>query len=154
MIGVVDVLGTLLAFVGIWIYTLDRRKGFGPMLVALALLLTSGAFAQDGGHHPPEHQALHNQFYRTWMMPSNRSVSCCHDEDCAPAEVRFKDGQWLARKVGEVGPDGQPVEFTPVPPEKVEHDRDSPDGRNHLCGRRYSFNAGLTVMCFLPAPGI
>ena len=62
-------------------------------IVALVLLL-GAAFAQ----HKPEHMELHHKFYSTWMMPDNRSVSCCHDEDCEPAEAHQVDGIWYARK--------------------------------------------------------
>jgi hypothetical protein len=106
--------------------------------------------AEEHRGHPPQDMAMHQKFYSTWMMPDNRSASCCHDEDCSPAESRFENGHWLARKVGETG------EFTPVPPHKVEHDRDSPDGRSHLCGRHYDLTRGnrnLTVFCFIAGGG-
>jgi hypothetical protein len=115
--------------------------------ISLALLcfaLVYPAFAE----HPAEHMQLHEKFYKTWMMPDNRNVSCCHDEDCAPAQTYRKDGRWYARKEGDTG------DFTPVPPQKVEQDRDSPDGRSHICGRRYGFNGGeLSVFCFIAGAG-
>lgn len=116
-------------------------------LVMLCGLLVGTAF----GQHKPEHMALHTQFYNTWQMPDNRGVSCCHDEDCEPAEAYQKDGAWYARKISEIPTH---PEYVRVPPQKVEQDRDSPDGRNHICGRRYGFNnMELSVFCFLPAGG-
>lgn len=96
--------------------------------------------------HPPQDHAIHYQFYNSWMMPSNRAISCCHEEDCAPAESKFENGHWLARKVSES--DGP---FTPIPDERIERDRDTPDGRSHICGRH--FGEGLTVFCFIPGAG-
>lgn len=117
----------------------------GILLGILAgLLIGSQARAQEH-HHPPQDQAIHEKFYSTWKMPDNRSISCCHNEDCAPAESKFENGQWLARKVG--GRD----DFTPIPNEKIERERDSPDGRSHLCGRNWG--SGLTVFCFAPGNG-
>ena len=61
----------------------------------------------------------------------------------------FENGHWMARKVSD-----SDKEFTPIPGPKVEHERDSPDGRSHLCGRRYGFTeGGLTVFCFVPGAG-
>lgn len=123
----------------------------GIVLGILAALFIGNVRAEEPRHgHPPQEMAIHQKFYSTWMMPQNRAVSCCHDEDCSPAESKFENGQWLARKVSE--PD---AEFTPVPPERVEQERDSPDGRSHLCGRRYGFSGGnnLTVFCFAPGVG-
>jgi hypothetical protein len=122
------------------------------VIVVLALLLGGLFLAKCKAQevemhhgHPPQDMAIHEQFYSTWMMPDNRSISCCHSEDCSPAESRFEDGRWMARKVGDAG------EFTPIPAAKIERDRDSPDGRSHICGRRYGFNeGGLTVFCFIP----
>jgi hypothetical protein len=48
----------------------------------------SAAFAQ----HPAEHQAIHEKFYSTWMMPDAPYVSCCHNEDCSPAESKVETG--------------------------------------------------------------
>lgn len=112
------------------------------LVVLFCVAIIATAFAQDHGH-PQRDLEIHQKFYQTWMMPDNRAISCCHDEDCAPAESKFEDGRWLARKSGDDG------DFTPVPPQKIEQDRDSPDGRSHICGRRYGFaNNEFTVFCF------
>lgn len=118
--------------------------------VALALLFFGivAVNAQDHNRHRPQDMDLHNKFYRTWMMPDNRAISCCHEEDCRPAEAHIKNGQWYARQDGDEG------NFTAVPAAKVERERDSPDGRNHLCGKRYGFTGNaFSVFCFLPASG-
>lgn len=116
------------------------------VILALALL-PNAALAQ---HHPPQDQAIHEKFYNTWTMPDNRSISCCHDEDCSPAETKREGDHWMARKVGDTG------NFSPIPLRKEEHERDSPDGRSHVCGRRYGFDGSgseLTVFCFIAGAG-
>ncbi len=90
--------------------------------------------------HPPQDVSLHEKFYSTWQMPDNRAISCCHNEDCSPAESKMENGQWFARKVGR-------EDWLTVPPQKIERERDSPDGRSHLCSR------GQTVYCFEPGMG-
>ncbi len=116
--------------------------------IAVALFsisFISPAIAQH--RHPPQDASLHHKFYSTWMMPHNRAVSCCHDEDCFPSQSKLMNGSWYARKTDD-------EEWTKIPPERIEQDRDSPDGRSHLCGRRYGFAGGeFTVFCFLPAGG-
>jgi hypothetical protein len=120
----------------------------GTVFGILGALFIGRVKAQEHHGHPPLDQEMHVKFYQNWMMPDNRSISCCHDEDCAPAESKFENGRWLTRKVGDDG------DFTPVPPGKIERDRDTPDGRSHICGRRYGFNGGeFTVFCFIPGAG-
>lgn len=120
------------------------------VLIALCILIGTvyGAKAQYQPGHPPQDMLIHEQFYATWMEPDNRAVSCCHKQDCAPAESRLEDGHWMARKVGDEG------KFTSIPDRKVEHDRDTPDGRSHLCGRADPWNSGkLDVFCFIAGAG-
>lgn len=108
--------------------------------------------------HPPQDMAIHDKFYNTWMMPKNRQVSCCHKKDCSPAEAYLgKDGLWMARKTG---PGHEEDGFVQVPAEDVEHDRDNPDGRNHLCSHEYGptpttpgMSKGSTVYCFIAGEG-
>lgn len=116
-----------------------------PILAALTLVLT-GVYAKAAELHDHTHEGPVGRFYQSWMMPDNRAVSCCHDQDCAPAEAKMENGRWFARHMGTAG------DFTPIPRSKIEQDRDSPDGRNHLCARRDGFGS-LTVFCFLPAIG-
>jgi hypothetical protein len=116
--------------------------------VIVLVVLASAVLADEPHKHRPQDLELHHKFYKTWMMPDNRAVSCCHDDDCQPAEARqLPNGQWEARQEGDNG------NFTPVPQRKVEFDRDSPDGRNHLCGRRYGPAAEFTVYCFIAGAG-
>lgn len=110
------------------------------VLVLLALFAIAMRSARAEGHHPPQDIPLHERFYSTWMMPDNRSQSCCHNEDCSPAESRFENGHWIARKAGR-------EDWLMVPDGKIERERDSPDGRSHLCAR------GTAVYCFEPGSG-
>ena len=137
----------MLTAVGVLI-ALIRYRYISSLLISGILILAVGPAIAQEGHHPSRDQAIHERFYSTWMMPQNRNVSCCHNEDCSPAEARLEDGNWIARKVGE-------VDWAYVPPEKIEYDRDSPDGRSHLCGRHFFRNGHdeLTVFCFIPGAG-
>jgi hypothetical protein len=111
------------------------------VLHALCKLLVVGSLcctwltqvrAQDGQsqtglhHHPPQDQLLHEKFYSSWRMPDHPFISCCNDADCYPTEIRYVDGTIYAKR----REDGK---YIPIPPEKVERNRDNPDGRNHLC---------------------
>jgi hypothetical protein len=120
------------------------------LLISGILILAVGSAKAQGHHHLPQDQGIHDRFYSNWMMPDNRTVSCCHDRDCSPAESRFEDGHWVARKIGGDG------HWTVIPPEKVEHDRESPDGRSHLCSRiTWVLKLGVEelVFCFIPGAG-
>ena len=144
--------GLLIAFIGIWVDVLDNQNRYIlPLLISGVLILAvSSAIAQEH-HHPPQDQTIHERFYSTWMMPDNRNMPCCHNADCSPAETRFENGHWIARKVGDDG------DWIAVPPQKVEHDRESPDGRSHLCSRFIwtsdRGNERLYVFCFIPGSG-
>lgn len=82
-------------------------------------------------------------FYETWKMPDAPHVSCCNQNDCAPVLKARQDpmGIWHAQRAS----DGK---WFAIPPEKVEVNRDSPDGQSHLCV------LNDRVLCFLPAAGI
>jgi hypothetical protein len=126
------------------------RNILALLISGILILAISSAIAQEH-HHPPQDQAIHEWFYSTWMMPDNRTMSCCHKRDCSPAESRVEDGNWVARKVGGDG------DWIAVPPEKIERDRESPDGRSHLCSRRAWIYKILgdehLVFCFIPGAG-
>ena len=116
--------------------------------ICLCCLLTMPVQAQDaqsqaGLHrHPPQDQFLHEKFYSTWRMPDNPAVSCCNDADCYPTEIKYVDGNLFAKR----REDGK---FIAIPPEKVERNRDNPDGRNHLCAPPpNAYHAADTVFCF------
>ena len=125
---------------------------FSAAMILVAMV--SCARAQEHKGHPPQDMEIHKRFYSQWMMPSNRSVSCCHNEDCAPAEVRYKDGKTYARQVEG---SGEIHDFVEVPKSAIETELDSPDGRNHLCGRKYTFMGsppnGASVFCFIAGSG-
>jgi hypothetical protein len=96
-------------------------------LILLLALLASPAVAQERhAGHPLQDMPIHEKFYATWYMPDQPSKSCCNKADCYPTEAKFENGRWYAQR----REDGK---FIPIPPKKVEHNRDNPDGRNHVC---------------------
>jgi hypothetical protein len=123
------------------------------LVVGLLCLLAIPAPAQEAllpesppgeaeRHHPPQDRALHEQFYSTWHMPDHPAVSCCNNADCYPTDIKYVDGKLYARR----REDGK---FILVPPQKVERNRDNPDGRNHLCAPPPSpYSPSDTVFCF------
>lgn len=98
---------------------------------------------QDGLHrHPPQDRLLHQKFYSTWRMPDKPAASCCNDADCYPTEIKYVNGDIYAKR----REDG---EYIRIPAEKVERNRDNPDGRNHLCAPPPSaVRPSDTVFCF------
>ena len=112
------------------------------LAAAAALAALAYASAQEHRHADATYDGATAQFYESWMRPDMPNVSCCNKQDCAPAsQVRRRpDGRWSVRRDS----DGQ---WLDVPPEKVEHNRDSPDGRSHLC------SIGTTVLCFVVGTG-
>src|SRR5438034_650 len=108
---------------------------------ALMVLALAQARAADAPH--PGHDATH--FYGTWMQPDAPHVSCCHDQDCAPAASRYVDGHWEARWSDD-------DEWVVIPHHKVDETRDTPDGRAHMCGRRVVLG-GFSVFCFIRGGG-
>ena len=118
------------------------------LLCCLCCLLATPLQAQESGHdhaarhHPPQDQPLHEKFYSTWHMPDQPGVSCCNNADCYPTEIQYVNGNIFAKR----REDGK---FIPIPPEKVERNRDNPDGRNHLCAPPpIGFGSSDTVYCF------
>ena len=104
---------------------------FRIILWGCCLLVGLPLQAQEGEghatlHHPSQDQWLHEKFYSTWRMPDNPSASCCNDADCYPTEIQYIDGNIYAKR----REDGK---YILIPREKVERNRDNPDGRNHLC---------------------
>ena len=77
-------------------------------------------------HHPPQDVQLHEKFYSTWYMPDQPTKSCCNKQDCYPTEIKYVGEKLFARR----REDG---EWIIVPPQKIERNRDNPDGRNHVC---------------------
>jgi hypothetical protein len=135
-----------LIIVGLFIFT-QGGQSLGPAIVTVGvvivlILIVSPARAADLGGHT--HHGAAGRFYQTWMRPDNRAISCCHDKDCAPAQSKLVGGRWQARNS-----DGEP--WIEVPDSRVERDRDSPDGRSHLC--KAGTIGSVLVYCFLPANG-
>lgn len=110
------------------------------IVATISLLFIMHAFAQLG--HPPQDMEIHRKFYNTWMMPNNRTLSCCSEHDCYPTEARMVDGHWQAKS----RVDGS---WLDVPDNKIERERDNPDGRNHVCEHASS----KTVLCFIHGAG-
>src|SRR5262245_33712023 len=109
-------------------------------LAATCVFAASTAAAQH--RHPPQDQALHEKFYSTWYMPDNPARSCCNDADCYPTEIKYVGGNIYARR----REDGK---YILIPAQKVERDRDNPDGRNHLSAQApNSFQPADAVFCF------
>jgi hypothetical protein len=114
--------------------------------LAACLGITFAAAAQEH-RHPPQDVQLHEKFYGTWYMPDNPTRSCCNMQDCYPTEIKYvgntlyaqrrEDGQWIA-----------------VPPQKIEHNRDNPDGRNHVCMPPPNRSPAGMVFCFSLGGGI
>jgi hypothetical protein len=100
-------------------------KRMTPAYVVAGMMFAVSTAA--GQHrHPPQDEALHEKFYSNWYMPDNPSKSCCNKADCYPTEVKYVSGTVYARR----REDGK---YIRIPPQKVEHNRDNPDGRSHLC---------------------
>ncbi|UPJ61636.1 hypothetical protein IVB24_13620 [Bradyrhizobium sp. 192] len=117
------------------------------LMIALPLPLITGVEAdevgQDGAHrhYPLQDQLLRGKFYSSWCMPDNPVLSCCNNADCYPTEVRYVDGRVYARRREDGG-------YILIPFQKVERNRDNPDGRNHLCAPPPSASLVDTVYCF------
>lgn len=108
--------------------------------VAVACVIGSAAIAQEH-HHPPQDAAIHETFYKDWMRPDDRRYSCCNQQDCAPTMAAEKrNGVWWAQRASD-------QKWLPIPHEKVERERDSPDPRAHMC------SIGDTVFCFIAGSG-
>jgi hypothetical protein len=111
------------------------------MYVAVTAVSVQSAQAQNH-HHPPQDAAVHEKFYSTWYMPDNPRKSCCNKADCYPTEIKLEGASIFAKR----REDGK---FILVSPQKVERNRDNPDGRNHLCAPPPSASYPPdTVFCF------
>jgi hypothetical protein len=120
------------------------------ILLAFVIVFFIGATANaQEHHHPKQDEEIHAKFYSTWMMPDDPQRSCCNRKDCYPTEAQYRNGVWYAKR----REDGK---WLRVPPEKVEQNRDSPDGRNHICApppTESSYYAPDTVFCFKEGGG-
>lgn len=112
-------------------------------LIAAGLVVLMWALSTHFARAQHTHEGAVGRFYQSWMMPDSPRTSCCHDQDCAPAASRFINNRWEAEHNGV---------WVPIPPNKVEQNRDSPDGRSHLCGRELIIGE-FTVFCFIRGGG-
>lgn len=119
----------------------------GAILFALAMTWLSGylwpAHAQEH-QHPTKDVPLHEKYYSNWMRPDDPTKSCCGGVDCAPVAAKLINGSWWAKRHW----DGKWIK---VPPEKIEWDRDSPDGSSHLCSAPPT--QGDAIYCFVVGSG-
>ena len=112
------------------------------------LLAMAPSRAQQGDQdavtrqHPSQDQLLHERFYSRWHMPDNPSASCCNEADCYPTEIKYINDNVYAKR----REDGR---YLLIPTEKMERNRDNPDGRNHLCAPPpNAAHPSDTVYCF------
>ena len=120
------------------------RATFRYVIPILGLIVPGLGMAQHH-HHPPQHAAIHEQFYSSWFRPDDRRFSCCNLKDCEPVQARkASNGQWEILRPAD-------QKWLKVPWTQVETERDSPDGRNHGCFQAPGMSD--TVFCFLPAGG-
>jgi hypothetical protein len=116
-------------------------------LLAMPLQAQEVGQGEAAHHHPAQDQQLHERFYSSWRMPDHPSVSCCNNADCYPTEIKYVDGSIYAKR----REDGK---YVLVPPEKIEQNRDSPDGRNHLCAPPPARSiVSDTIFCFTLGSG-
>lgn len=123
------------------------RGLFALSLCTFLLMFTVPAQAQEH-KHPAQDVALHELFYKDWMRPDKPTMSCCNKEDCYPTEAHYKDGHWVAKR-------REDNAWLTVPPAKIERNRDSPDGRSHLCAPKPQYSTGYQngVICFVVGTG-
>jgi len=113
---------------------------FAVGMTLAALVFASPSLAEHS--HPLQDEDIHVQFYSTWRRPDDPQMSCCNNSDCYPTEARIVGGNIFAKR----REDGK---FIAVPLSRMERNRDSPDGRNHICAPPPT--AGYppdTVFCF------
>ena len=92
-------------------------------------------------HHPSQDEVLHEKFYSAWHRPDNPTLSCCNNSDCYSTEIQYVDGKLYARR----REDGK---YILIPSQKIERNRDNPDGRNHLCAPPPALSPTDTLYCF------
>ena len=122
------------------------RRPLAALLFTLSCI-AAPALAQDH-QHPPQDVEAHEKFYSNWMRPDEPNLSCCSQRDCYSTLARFRNGHWQALR----REDGK---WLKVPAAKIELNRDSPDGRNHLCAPPPENEAAYEngVICFIAGGG-
>ena len=125
-------------------------KGFVTLtiMILLAPLLSSGAFAQSAEHaghsdHPAEisgqhgdgHAGMHD-IYKLWHPPQNPGTSCCNNSDCRPTKAFVdEEGHWRA---------WNGASWLQVPQDRVLPPNYAGDGRSHICEKE------TFIYCFTP----
>ena len=116
-------------------------------VILMWIVLIVQAHSEEMTGHRPQDMEIHRQFYQDWMQPDHPWASCCHEKDCQPAASKFEDGHWWAKWE-------EMTTWVQIPDAKVERNRESPDGRSHMCGRHYEWDTGFTVFCFVRGGGV
>jgi hypothetical protein len=113
------------------------------MKYILILILFITAQAQEIHHHAGVSPAV-DRFYSTWFRPDKPNQSCCNKIDCYSTQARYRNGGWeaLQRETGN---------WIKVPPQKIEHNRDNPDGQTHVCMQASQVDP--QVLCFILGGG-
>src|SRR5262249_21345640 len=119
----------------------------GTIAVGVAYVVMSELANAQEHRHPPQDVEVHLRFYSKWMMPDNPTKSCCNLADCYPTEIKYEGDDLYARR-------REDAKWQYVPPQKIEHNRDNPDGRNHLCAPPPRVWAADIVFCFTLGGGI
>jgi len=114
---------------------------FWLIVLVVLLIYPLTSHAQEHKHPDQTIRGATALFYETWMRPDMPNSSCCNRADCDVAvEVKRLGGVLWARKKS-----GGPM--VSIPTEKIEVNRDSPDGQSHLCA------VGGTALCFIAGTG-
>ena len=118
------------------------------LLLALALLCATPAFAHDPGTAKSPEEARVFTYYTSWMRPPERSMSCCSQHDCHDVEVKRQNGKWFF--LDKISSGSGPY-WREIPEDRLEQNdkdpRESPDGRSHVC-----FNSSF-VLCAVLGSG-
>lgn len=127
-----------------------ERVALRAVIVGVFLFSLIPSVSAQGHQHPRKDIPLHEAWYQYWYMPDNPSKSCCNKQDCYPTDVQFRNCKirvgvfacevWARRRE-----DGA---WVFVPPQKIEKNRDNPDGRNHVCMPPPNHTQAGEVFCF------
>jgi hypothetical protein len=104
--------------------------------------------------HDKSHQSAHQKYHRYYagiMRPDRPKVSCCSNQDCAPAQAKYNpiSKRWTVNKHGL---------WVDVPPEKIVPQEQVPDelgSEPHLCAPPPSWTAygADEIFCFILGSG-
>jgi hypothetical protein len=119
-----------------------RLSWLAAVIVACGFVMFITIAGAQEHRHPPKDMPLHEKFYSGWARPDQPGVSCCSNLDCYPTPARMlPNGQWIALR-------REDQQWIPIPDEKIERNRDNPDGQSHLC----AYPKGPAI-CFIPGGG-